>query len=242
MLKNRFFKIFMFFIIISNGIFSMETPYDIEFWEEAPKMAKVIRGGSTEKKLLALTFDDGPNDTSLLKILELLKEHDIKASFFFIGSYIKSYPEETIKTFNEGHLVLNHTYAHPNLKNYSEDEIFLEISKGNRIIKDVLNLTPKMYRPPYGIVTKSKLLALGRLNMVLVGWNVDSRDWSKHESLNSVVSISKSQIKPGSIILMHTQPGKMRSYEALKILIPYLKEEGYTFVRLDELLNIKAYQ
>ncbi|MGL5100145.1 MAG: polysaccharide deacetylase family protein, partial [Fusobacteriaceae bacterium] len=232
MFKKNFFKIFLFLIVFNMNVFSKETPYDIGFWDENPKMAKVIRGGSSEKKLLALTFDDGPNDTSLLKILELLKEHDIKASFFFIGSYIKNYPEETIKTFDEGHLVLNHTYAHPNLKNYSENEIFLEVSKGNQIIRDVLKKNPKMYRPPYGVVTKSKLQALGRLNMVLIGWNVDSRDWSNHETLNSVIQITKGQIKSGSIILMHTQPGKMRTYEALKILIPYLQGEGYTFVKL----------
>ncbi|MGL4567557.1 MAG: polysaccharide deacetylase family protein [Fusobacteriaceae bacterium] len=227
---------------MNSNVFPKETPYDIGFWDETPKMARVIRGGSTEKKLLALTFDDGPNDSSLLKILELLKEQEIKASFFFIGSYIKKYPEETIKAFDEGHLVLNHTYAHSNFKNSSEDEIFFEISKGNQIIKDVIGKKPKMYRPPYGVVTKSELQALGRLDMNLIGWNVDSRDWSKHETLNSVIEISKGQIKSGSIILMHTQPGKMRTYEALKILIPYLKKEGYTFVKLDELLNMEAYQ
>ncbi|MGL6100514.1 MAG: polysaccharide deacetylase family protein [Fusobacteriaceae bacterium] len=234
MFKRKISLFLIFFLIVSSCVFSSE--------ENLYKIAKVIRGGDSKQKLLALTFDDGPNDNSLLKILELLDEYKIKASFFFIGSYIEKYPDETIKTFNSGHLVLNHSYAHPNLKDATEDEVFLEISKANKVIKNILGVDSKFYRPPYGVITENKIKALGRLHMDLISWNVDTRDWSNRETLDSVIEITKKQTKPGSIILMHTQPGKMRTYEALKILIPHFKKEGYTFVKLDEILNIKGYR
>lgn len=203
---------------------------------------KVFSHGPREQKIIALTFDDGPNNSSLPKILDLLKEHGIKASFFFTGESIHGHEEETKRTATEGHLVLNHSYTHPNFEN--SDEIFMntELSATNRLIKNIVGVTPTIYRPPYGVLTPLEKNVVGRFGMNLALWDVDTRDWSSEQSLENLLLTVKNETHSGSIVLMHTQPNKFKSYEALEILIPYFKEEGYEFVKLDELLGVHAYE
>ena len=117
-----------------------------------------------------------------------------------------------------------------------------EIEKTNNVINDILGVAPKLYRPPYGIITKDIKLAVKNLGMNIVLWNVDGEDWNSEKSLDYVVNTQKKETKNGSIILMHTQPNKEMSYETLKILIPHYRTQGYEFVKLDELLGIEAYQ
>ncbi|MGL4629149.1 MAG: polysaccharide deacetylase family protein [Cetobacterium sp.] len=198
-------------------------------------------GNSNERKI-ALTFDDGPNDTSLPKILNLLKEENVKASFFFIGRNIKARREEVKRTYDEGHLVLNHSYTHSNFEKVSQDIIAQEIEKTNSEINNIIGVVPSLYRPPYGIKTSSGKLAAKKMGMDIILWNVDGEDWSSKKSVKEIIETQKKQTKNGSIILMHTQPDKYTSYEALTVLIPYYREQNYQFVTLDELLKVNAYK
>ena len=116
-----------------------------------------------------------------------------------------------------------------------------EIEKTNNVINDILGVAPKLYRPPYGIITKDIKLAVKNLGMNIVLWNIDGEDWNSERSLDYVVNTQKKETKNGSIILMYTQPNKEMSYEALKILISYYRTQRYEFVKLDELLGIEAY-
>lgn len=198
-------------------------------------------GNNTERKI-ALTFDDGPNDTSLPKILNLLKDENVKASFFFIGKNIKARREEVKRTYDEGHLVLNHSYTHSNFEKVSSEIIVHEMEKTNSEIKNIIGVVPSLYRPPYGIKTPNGKLAAKKIGMDIIFWNVDGEDWSSKKNVNEIIGTQKKQTKNGSIILMHTQPDKYTSYEALTVLIPYYREQNYEFVRLDELLKINAYK
>ena len=203
---------------------------------------KIFFQGNSNIKKIALTFDDGPNKTSLPKILDLLKSENIKASFFLIGKNIADKKLQVERVHNEGHLVLNHSYTHSNFDKASKELMISEIEKTNNVINDILGVTPRLYRPPYGIITKDIKLAVKNLGMNIVLWNVDGEDWNSERSLDYVVNTQKKETKNGSIILMHTQPNKEMSYEALKILIPHYRTQGYEFVKLDELLGIEAYQ
>ncbi|MGL4866888.1 MAG: polysaccharide deacetylase family protein [Cetobacterium sp.] len=225
--KNKLFSLMIiFFIIFSNG-FAKE---------------KIYSQGNSKIKKIALTFDDGPNDTSLPKVLDLLKEEEIKASFFFIGKNILDRKLEVERVYKEGHLVLNHSYTHSNFDKASQELIISEIEKTNNTINDIIGMTPKLYRPPYGIITENLKKAVKNLDMNIVLWNVDGEDWNAKRSLDYVVNTQEKETKNGSIILMHTQPDKDTSYEALKKLIPYYRSKGYEFVKLDELLNIEPYK
>lgn len=203
---------------------------------------KIFFQGNSNIKKIALTFDDGPNKTSLPKILDLLKSENIKASFFLIGKNIADKKLQVERVHNEGHLVLNHSYTHSNFDKASKELMISEIEKTNNVINDILGVTPRLYRPPYGIITKDIKLAVKNLGMNIVLWNVDGEDWNSERSLDYVVNTQKKETKNGSIILMYTQPNKEMSYEALKNLIPYYRTQGYEFVKLDELLGIEAYQ
>lgn len=203
---------------------------------------KIFFQGNSNIKKIALTFDDGPNKTSLPKILDLLKSENIKASFFLIGKNIADKKLQVERVHNEGHLVLNHSYTHSNFDKASKELMISEIEKTNNVINDILGVTPRLYRPPYGIITKDIKLAVKNLGMNIVLWNVDGEDWNSERSLDYVVNTQKKETKNGSIILMHTQPNKEMSFEALKILIPHYRTQGYEFVKLDELLGIEAYQ
>ena len=216
----------IFLIIFSNGFAN----------------GKIYSRGDSKSKKIALTFDDGPNDTSLPKVLDLLKEEDIKASFFFIGKNISNRKLEVERTYNEGHLVLNHSYTHSNFSTASQEIVTSEIKETNDIINEILGVAPTLYRPPYGVITENEKVAVKNLGMNIVLWNVDGEDWNTKRSLDYVVSTQEKETKNGSVVLMHTQPDKDMSYEALKKLIPYYRNQGYEFVKLDELLGVKAYK
>ena len=203
---------------------------------------KIFSHGDKNNKKIALTFDDGPNDSSLPKILDLLKENNIKATFFFIGKNISSKKQEVERAYKEEHLILNHSYSHGNFGNSSKEAISNEIKETNDIIKEILGVEPALYRPPYGIITENVKKAVEELNMNIVLWNVDGEDWNAKRKLDEVITTQEKETKNGSIVLMHTQPDKTTSYEALKKLIPYYKNKGFEFVNLEELLNIKAYK
>ncbi|WP_448819937.1 polysaccharide deacetylase family protein [Cetobacterium sp.] len=203
---------------------------------------KIYFHGDSQSKKIALTFDDGPNDSSLPKILDLLKEEKIKASFFFIGKNILSNKEEVKRTYDEGHLVLNHSYTHSNFNTASQETITSEIKEANNAINNILGITPTLYRPPYGIITENEKIVVKNLEMNIVLWNVDGEDWNIKRSVDYVIRTQEKETKNGSIILMHTQPNKDTSYEALKKLIPYYRNQGYEFVKLDELLEIEPYE
>lgn len=222
-------------------LFSLITIFFITF-RNGFASEKIYSQGNSKIKKIALTFDDGPNDTSLPKVLDLLKEEKIKASFFFIGKNISDRKLEVERVHKEGHLVLNHSYTHSNFDKASQELIISEIEKTNKTINDIIGVTPKLYRPPYGIITENVKIAVKNLDMNIVLWNVDGEDWNTKRSLDYVVNTQEKETKNGSIILMHTQPDKDTSYEALKKLIPYYRSKGYEFVKLDELLNIEPYK
>ena len=212
------------------------------FYTYSFSLVKVYSTGDRSEKKIALTFDDGPNNTSLLKVLDLLKSENIKASFFLIGKDIPLRKIEVERIYDEGHLVLNHSYTHANLKNTSREKILFEISETNNVIKEIIGVEPILYRPPYGIITEDIKEVVRDLEMSIVLWNVDGEDWNTKRKVEDVIKIQKNQTKNGSIILMHTQAYKNTSYEVLKELIPYYKNEEFQFVTLEELLNIKAYR
>ena len=146
------------------------------------------------------------------------------------------------RTYDEGHLVLNHSFTHSNFEKASQDIILKELEKTNLEISNIIGVTPLLYRPPYGIKNTNGKLAAKKMGMDIILWNVDGEDWSSKRTVNEIIEMQKKQTKNGSIILMHTQPDKYTSYEALRVLIPYYREQDYKFVRLDELLKVEAYK
>lgn len=189
-------------------------------------------------KFIALTFDDGPSIYTN-KIIELLKEYDINATFFILGNKVEIYKDILKKSIEYGNELGNHSYNHKWLIKLDDESIKEQVNKTQEVIKNTLGYTPTLFRPTYGSLNEK---VKKDTNLKIVLWNVDTLDW-KYKNVNSIVERATKKLKDGNIILMHET--YKRSYEALKKIIPIIKEKGFTFVtisELEEINKLRAYE
>lgn len=187
----------------------------------------------TEKKEVALTFDDGPYKESTEKVLNILRNENVKATFFVLGESVEKNKPTLKKIASEGHSIGLHSFSHPNFHKMSYKEIKNEIIKNQAIIKDTLGYSPKIIRPPYGIITNNFLNVSIDLDLTIYTWSDDSFDWKKGNSPQYIVENVLKKVKPGQIILMHDKSANSsNSIKALPIIIKKLKSNGYSFVTL----------
>ena len=185
------------------------------------------------KKMIALTFDDGPNyNTS--KIIDVLNKYDIKATFFVLGNRAINNKDILRKMVDSGMEIGNHTYNHLLLTKYDEDKIRSEIEDTSDVIYSATNKRPNLLRPSYGSVNnKIKKVA----NMPIIIWDIDTLDWKYHNS-KRITSRVVNKVRDGDIILMHDIYSA--SLNALSNIIPILQDNGYEFVTIDELFYYKG--
>lgn len=192
----------------------------------------------TEKKI-ALTFDDGPNEVTLL-VLDVLKKYNAKATFFCIGKNIETHPDILKRALEEGHTVGNHTYSHsPFFDFYDKDQVIAEIKRTDDLIESVLGKKVNLFRPPYGVTNPSIRRALAVTKHKTIGWNIRSFDGGIKNEKFIFDRIIK-RIKPGGIVLLHDTA--IQTVSVLEQLLTFLQKKNYAVVPLDELLNIKAYE
>lgn len=183
-----------------------------------------------EKPKVALTFDDGPCSNCTEKLLDGLKERGVTASFFLIGENIEGREDLVLRMKEEGHLIGNHTYSHVALNKLSIEKARQEVEKTGNRIYEITGEYPIFIRPPYGAWPKNLDLAV---EMFPVLWNIDTLDWkSKNEA--KILQIIQSQVKDGSVILMHDL--YPTSVEAALCLVDELQKKGFRFVTVDELI------
>jgi peptidoglycan/xylan/chitin deacetylase (PgdA/CDA1 family) len=197
--------------------------------------------GYTDEKKIALSFDDGPDLNITPKVLDILKANNIKGNFFFIGDRVQRFPSVVKRADAEGNLVLSHSFSHPDLTKMTEAEIQNQISKSETAIYNVIGKKPAIVRPPYGGVNNPVINIAKKNNFKLVLWSIDTLDWSQREKDNIIKNVIDN-VRPGDIILMHSNDDKAATMQALPELIIKLKDKGYRFVDLGELLNVKPYK
>lgn len=208
-----------------------------------------IQNNSLEK-IAYLTFDDGPSKKETVKILDILNEYNIEATFFVIGKKVDEYPEILKRMYNDGHLIGNHTYSHNNSKlYYSKNAFITEIKNTEKAISNALgidNYTCNIFRfpngytsPIYSIEKKNCVKYLEELGYMYIDWNALNKDaekkYSNEELLNNLKTTCKG--KSTLVILMHDSGDVNPTNEVLEDSIEYLLEEGYEFKTLDELIN-----
>lgn len=185
-----------------------------------------------KKPLVAITFDDGPNKKITPKMLDLLAKYQIKATFFLIGEQIERNSEVVSRMIKEGHEIGNHTFSHHNITKLSTNELISEISKTDEALSS-FNYQTKLFRPPYGSYTKE---CVSNISKYFVTWDVDSRDWELLDSKKIYQKVVK-DIGDNDIILFHDM--YETTYDALVKIIPYLIEQGYEFVTVSELIEMR---
>jgi polysaccharide deacetylase family sporulation protein PdaB len=195
-----------------------------------------------DEKVIALTFDDGPDPADTPAILDLLKQYEVKATFFVIGKKANWYPELVKREVLEGHEIANHTYNHIYFnKQMTEYSIQKEILKAEQTILSITGKKPKLFRPPGGFYSENVIRVLQKsgYKLIMWSWHQDSKDWNR-PGVNKIVRSVLEKTRNGDIVLLHDYvEGKTQTIEALKQILPKLKERGYRFVTVSELLTYR---
>jgi peptidoglycan-N-acetylglucosamine deacetylase len=214
--------------------------------KRAPARVKhkpVYYSAKTTRKVTALTFDDGPDNLFTPKVLDVLKQHKVKATFFLMGKRVREHPDVVKRIVNEGHVIGNHTWTHPNLNKLSGAAAKNELVKTQQSLYAITGFKSALFRPPYGNATPEMVDLADSLGLRTIRWSVDTRDW-EGKTVSEMMGIVRKQLKPGGIILQHSAGGEgqdmTNTIELLKVLIPALRKEGYNFVTVPNLLEIPA--
>lgn len=195
----------------------------------------VYRHDNTSKRI-ALTFDDGPHYKYTGEILDILKEYGAKATFFVVGELAERYPELVLRELAERHEVGNHTWSHPKMAKLTSDQLKNEILRTERLLNEIADYRPKLFRPPEGSFKKSSEELAEANDYTLILWTVDTRDWA-HTPVEQIVEMVENDTEAGSIILCHDFIGRdSPTPDALRKFIPALLDKGFEFVTVSELL------
>ena len=200
---------------------------------------KIICSAKTEKKEVAISFDDGPVINYTPAILEILQQDNIKAAFFCIGNRIKGNEALLKRLHEEGHIIGNHSYSHATWFDlFPHKKMSADLTMMDDETKRVTGLTPRLFRPPYGVTNPNVRKAIVNGSYTAVGWSVRSLDTVIKNEEKLLERITRS-IKPGDIFLFHDT--SKTTLNILPTFINHLHKNGYSIVRLDKLLNINAY-
>lgn len=202
----------------------MEAEIDLE------KVNSIIE---MNKKVIALTFDDGPSSHTE-DIISILKENEAVATFFILGNKVKTYENVLRKSLEYGNELGNHTFNHKWLTKLKDEEIKKQIEDTQNIIYETLGYTPVLFRPSYGSINKR---VREDISLDVVLWNIDTMDW-KYKSVSKIRDRATLNAEDGSIILMHET--YERTKKALPEIIQILKEKGFVFVTISELKQIET--
>lgn len=186
-----------------------------------------IAGGPVAGGRICLTFDDGPHPDNSARVLDVLGEHGVKATFFVIGERAARHPELVARAAREGHVVGNHTYFHLDPKKTSAVALIREVRQTRRLLAELLGETSDLFRPPLGAVTAAKLLGLWAVRQTVVLWNSDPLDY-RAQSADCVRSWFEAHpLAPGALVLMHDD--RPFAAQVLPELIRSARDRGLTF-------------
>lgn len=193
---------------------------------------KALCRTSTAKARVALTFDDGPEDVNTAKILELLKKHQAKASFFVIGERCKNHPDLVKQISEEGHLIGNHTFTHSNFfPLFSVKKMREELAATQKIVKDITQSEMRFFRPPFGVSNPLIARALSVFDLIVAGWSIRTLDTVKNKT--QVLDKIRKNLKAGDIILLHNTSNDIVA--VVEEILKFLDEKSLKAVRIDEL-------
>lgn len=218
------FCFLLFSAVVIWGSFDIELGYFVNS----------ITHKRTKIKEVALTFDDGPTEFTP-KFLDVLKENNVKATFFCIGDQIEKYPETFQRIIKEGHTIGNHTLSHSNNTGFlSTSKMVEEIEKCDEVMLKVGNLKTNLYRPPFGVTNPNIAKAIKKTQKESIGWNVRSLDTITEDENNIYKKVTKG-LKKGSIILLHDTSEK--TYHVLVDLLVFLKQKNFSTFTVDSIIK-----
>lgn len=215
---------------------NLATPNPIEekiSSEEDKNNFKRDLGQFEGKKLVAFTFDDGPNNETTNRLLDNLDKYNARVTFFVLGSRVNENAETLKRAYNMGNQIGSHTYNHKNLFKLNSTQIMEEITATNNEIKNIIGVEPTILRPPYGNINCE---IRNIINMYTILWDLDTEDW-KNKDANLIAEYILNNAHDGAIILLHDlyETSIDGALQAMEIL----EQEGYAFVTIDEMIELK---
>jgi chitin deacetylase len=203
------------------------------------KVIKAVQLADADDKAIALTFDDGPWPESTNEILYILKQNNVRATFFVLGSMVQQYPQQVKNMVEDGHSIGNHTWSH-RYHFHSDDESRQEIENTAAAINKVSGVKTALFRPPGGFLDNGLSQYAQEKQQVVVMWSTDSGD-SANASAQRLLDNVITTAKPGGIVLLHDGGGdRSKTVWALPKMIEELRQQGYRFVTVPELLELEA--
>ena len=208
-----------------------------------PKPHPVKDAAPQDRRLIALTFDDGPDGKYTPKVLDILKDNEVTATFFLVGAQVGKCPEVAKRIVDEGHTIGNHSWSHQNLSRMKPEALDTQVKRAQDAISDATGVVPALMRAPYGALSETFLAYLHEQHLRHVYWTVDPRDWDG-TSVADMRSNILQHAKPGGIILLHSFGGRKHALEhtleLLPLLIDDLRKEGYAFTTVDRMIAEEA--
>ena len=202
-------------------------------------------GEPCRSKRLAVTFDDGPNDPHTLRILDVLANYEVKATFFVVGKFAERRPEIVRAAAAAGHEIGNHTYSHPNLILRGSSQVRREIVQCESVIRDAAGVSCNLFRPPWGGRRPGTLRAIRGAGYEPVLWSAAGYDW-KAKSAQQIVDNLARQVNGGEVILLHDgdhrapDGDRTLTVAAIDLLLRRYRDEGYEFVTVSQMMKPAA--
>jgi len=229
----RFGAIFFFACFSTLAVNAQDTNSTPAPAAPGPKPATYTQV-RVDQPYIAMTFDDGPSAALTPRLLDILKQRNIKATFFLIGQNAAANPDIVRRILADGHEIGNHSWTHPQLSKLSDDGVTTEISKTQDAIKEASGFTPTILRPPYGAITaRQREWIESRFGLSIILWSVDPFDW-KRPGASVITQRILSQVRPGAIILSHDI--HKQTIDAMPATLDALAAKGYKFVTVTELI------
>ncbi len=235
--RNRIL-VFCGFAILISLVYAPWNGFTFPIWLSEVRSGEVVHNVNTTEKIIALTFDDGPDPTCTPPILDTLKQFHASATFFMMGKMVRKYPDLALRVRNQGNEIGNHTETHPYLERLSMHQVDSEFDESDEVDRSVLGSTPTLFRPPRGAWNPTVFKAAESRHQRIILWSV-SLEHKKFPKPKDMVNRALNLIRPGDIILMHDGAYGLRksTVEALPLLVSALQKQGYRFVTVSELLR-----
>ncbi|MBZ5656811.1 MAG: polysaccharide deacetylase family protein [Acidobacteriia bacterium] len=201
---------------------------------------RTFTGFGRDSKKIALTYDDGPNDPHTLKLLEVLAKHDVHATFFMIGRFVRERPDIVREVARRGHVIGNHTFTHPLLILESAVQTRTQLLECRSALQDAIGDHSNLFRPPFGGRRPATLRVARELGLETVMWNVTAYDWNAPPAAGIEKKVTR-QMRGGDVILLHDGghramgADRAQTVMATDNLIRRYKDQGYEFVTVEEM-------
>jgi len=238
-LLNTFLEVSLWWLVLPSVIFQLLIIYgsaiiQSNFHGPAYCCADV------SEKLIALSFDDGPNQQYTPQVLSILAQYNAAATFFVIGKNVPGNEGVLQQIDAAGHSIGNHSYTHGFFVDFKNLQGFMdELNQTTATVFDIIGKRMKLFRPPYGVTTPSLVKATKLLDYSIIGWTIRSLD-TTGDTVQTISRRVQNKIKPGAIILFHDTSDK--TIQVLTQTLNFAQENGYKIVSVDRLLKIDAYE